>query len=152
MIRISTRWRKVWRDLWLNKARTVLVVLSIAVGVFALGTIVTSRTTLSRDLSQSYREINPSSGMIMTVDPFGDDLVEVIRRMREVGEAEGRRNTLARIQVGPEEWRDLQLIAIADYDDMRVNKVWPERGAWPPPEGEMLIERAALPLTNAEST
>ena len=29
------RWRKVFRDLWGNKTRTLLVVLSIAVGVFA---------------------------------------------------------------------------------------------------------------------
>jgi ABC-type lipoprotein release transport system permease subunit len=26
---ISPRWRKVWRDLWLNKTRTLLVVFSI---------------------------------------------------------------------------------------------------------------------------
>ena len=37
---LRPRWRKVFRDLWLNKNRTVVVVLSIAVGVFAIGTIV----------------------------------------------------------------------------------------------------------------
>ncbi len=36
---IRPRWRKVLRDLWSNKTRTLLVVLSIAVGVFAVGTI-----------------------------------------------------------------------------------------------------------------
>jgi len=34
---LSPRWRKVLRDLWGNKFRTLLVVLSTAVGVFALG-------------------------------------------------------------------------------------------------------------------
>ena len=33
----SPRWRKVMRDLWLNKTRTALVVFSIAVGAFAVG-------------------------------------------------------------------------------------------------------------------
>ena len=32
---IDVRWQKVFRDLWDNKARTLLVALAIAVGVFA---------------------------------------------------------------------------------------------------------------------
>ena len=35
----SVRWRKVVRDLGTHKLRSLLVVLSIAVGVFAIGTI-----------------------------------------------------------------------------------------------------------------
>ena len=37
MLRI--RWRKVLLDLWRHKARTILVTLAIAVGVFAIGFI-----------------------------------------------------------------------------------------------------------------
>jgi putative ABC transport system permease protein len=40
---IRPRWKKVIRDLWMNKSRTLLVVLSIAVGVFAFGTIAIAR-------------------------------------------------------------------------------------------------------------
>ena len=32
-------WQKVWSDLWSNKVRTMLAVLSIAVGVFAVGAV-----------------------------------------------------------------------------------------------------------------
>ena len=32
-------WDKVWFDLWHRKARTLLAVLSIAAGVFAIGAI-----------------------------------------------------------------------------------------------------------------
>ena len=35
----STRWRKVVRELWSNRTRTVLVIASIAVGIFAVGTV-----------------------------------------------------------------------------------------------------------------
>ncbi len=48
------RWRKVWRDMWNNKQRTLLVVLSIAVGVFAIGTIATAHIILQRDLNGEY--------------------------------------------------------------------------------------------------
>ncbi len=36
---MSVIWQKIWSDLWGNKVRTLLVVLSIAVGVFAVGAI-----------------------------------------------------------------------------------------------------------------
>ncbi|NIQ97821.1 MAG: hypothetical protein GWN87_29405, partial [Desulfuromonadales bacterium] len=39
---IRPRWRKVLADLWDNKMRTVLVVASIAVGVFAIGLVGTA--------------------------------------------------------------------------------------------------------------
>ena len=37
--RMSVLWDKVWFDFWQHKARTLLAVLSIAAGVFAIGTI-----------------------------------------------------------------------------------------------------------------
>ena len=35
---MSVIWHKVWFDLWNNKIRTLLAVVNIAVGVFAIGT------------------------------------------------------------------------------------------------------------------
>jgi len=105
---ISPRWRKVLRDLWHNKTRTVIVVLSIAVGVFAVGMIVSTQIMLSNDLAVSYTATDPASAELYPA-AFDDD-----------------------------------------YDDMRVHKLAPESGAWPPPKRELLIERASLPLTNAK--
>jgi putative ABC transport system permease protein len=147
---ISSRWHKVLNDLWGNKTRTVLIVLSIAVGLFAVGTIVTSRTILSAELARSYAAINPSSGTIRTVEPFDEGFVRSVRRMDEVKDADARRILYAQILVGPDEWTNLTIFVVSDFDDIRVNKIWPEDGAWPPPEREILIERAALPIINAQ--
>ena len=147
---LSPRWRKVLADLWLNKTRTILVVLSIAVGVFAIGAIMISQGVLSKDITASYMATNPSNGMIYTGDAFDDDLVKAVRGMREVGEAEARSNITMRLQVGPEEWRNIAMIAISDYKDIRINKIRSQSGDWPPPEHQLLIERSALSLTNAK--
>lgn len=155
---LAPRWKKVFFDIWENKTRTFLVVISIAVGVFALGMIATSRIALSQGLKEEYTAINPSSAMIMVSDPFfgigevgfGDDLVEAVRNMPDIGEAEGRRKVMVRIQVGPDSWRDFQLFAIPDYDDIRINKVKPQSGDWPPGPHDVLIERSALTLTGAD--
>jgi putative ABC transport system permease protein len=140
------RWRKVLRDVWSNKTRSLLVVLSIAVGVFAVGSTASTWAMMSHDLSTDYAAINPSSAILFTA-PFDDGLVRSIRRTEGVREAEGRFNLITRVRTGPEEWGNLRLEAIDDYRAIRLNKVEPESGQWPPPKRELLIERASLPLT-----
>jgi putative ABC transport system permease protein len=142
------RWRKIARDLWHNRARTVLVVLSIAVGEFAVGTIMTSSTVLSREMNESYREINPAS-VALYVDGIDQDLVDAMAHLPGVAAAEGRTRYTLRLKVGPDEWRTLAVMALADYDDTQMNMVWPEAGAWPPPKHGLLIERSGLALANA---
>jgi len=146
---IHPRWRKVLRDLWLNKGRTLVVVLSIAVGVFAVGTIATSQIVLSSDLRDAYLATNPASATLISFDSFGDEVVEAVEGLDEVSEAEGRRRVSMRLQTGPDEWRTLYLIAIPDFDEVKIDRFSPESGDWPPKDHEMLIERAALGLANA---
>ncbi|MEM7344465.1 MAG: FtsX-like permease family protein [Chloroflexota bacterium] len=138
--------RKIAADVWFNKTRTLLVVLTIAIGVFAVGTIFRSWSILSSNLSASYQRANPANTIFFTTE-FHDDLVEAIREMPEVKDAEGRRTLAARIQVGDQhEWRTLDFTVVADYNDLRVNKMHLVDGDWPPSEGTILIERSSLGL------
>ena len=57
---LKPRWRKVLTDLWVDKTRTALVVASIAVGVFAIGTIITTFAFLSQDFNDSFAASNPA--------------------------------------------------------------------------------------------
>jgi putative ABC transport system permease protein len=141
----------VLRDLWGNKARTVLVVLSIAVGVFAVGMIAGSQDVFTRDLNGSWASASPAHAVLFTA-PFDDELLWMVRNMDGVREVDGRRSIYLRFKTDPEteEWRDIQLFAYPDYDDIRVQKVQSERGAWPPPEDQVLIERASLAWMGVE--
>src|SRR5262245_12942293 len=121
---MSPRWRKVLRDLLNNKTRTALLVLSIAVGVFAVVMIASSRVIMLRDLAIGWFATNPASASLDT-ESFDDELVQAIRRMPEVGDAEARRIINVRAQVGPDEWKDLKLMALPDYEDMRIYKMRP---------------------------
>jgi putative ABC transport system permease protein len=147
---LKPRWRKVLRDLWLNRIRTIVVVFSIAVGVFAVGVISTSQIVLSEQLNEAYVATNPTSAFIITFDSFDEDVVEAVKKMPEVGAAEARRSIYVRMKTGENKWTVLQLNAIDDFDDIEVDKVWPQEGKWPPDEQEVLIERSAMRLTNAE--
>ena len=92
----SVRWRKVWRDLFEHRIRSVLVVVSIAVGVTAVGTIAGANALLEANLRDGYAATQPSSASLFTTVPFDKDLVETVRRMPGVADAEGRRSATAR--------------------------------------------------------
>ncbi len=147
---LRPRWKKVWRDLWLNKGRTFLVVLSIAVGVFAVGTIATSQIILTRDLSQTYLATNPAHATLLTFGAFNEDVVDAVEGMREVAEAEARRRVTVRVQTGPDRWQLMWLVAIPDFEEIEIDQFEPEAGEWPPPDNTMLVERSALGLVEAE--
>ena len=137
-------------DIWFNKTRTILVVLTIAIGVFALGTISRSWAILSRNLSESYQAVNAPNSILFASE-FHNDLVEAIRKMPEVQDAEGRRTIGVRVQVGGKAWRSLNLVVLADYNDLRINKIDLQDGEWPPPEGTMLVERSSVGLIQGAS-
>lgn len=147
---LNPRWYKVINDLFGNKTRTALIVLSMAVGLFAIGIILSARLILSEGLAQSFASIHPSSGTVRTAESFDEDFLESVRSMDGVQEADARRSITARVEVHPGEWKNITIFVFADYDDIRVNKVSSQSGAWPPPEREILIERAALPVINAQ--
>ena len=146
---LRARWYKVLNDLLGSKTRTLLIVLSMAVGLFAVGIIVSARSILSEGLATSFAAINPSSGTIHTVQLFDEDFLTAVRGMRDVQAADARRSLSARIEIRPGEWKNITLFVIADYEDIRVNHVASETGAWPPPRRELLIERAALAVIDA---
>lgn len=102
---ISPRWCKVLRDLSVNKTRTILVVLSIAVGVFAVGVVVGPQVILSHDIAASYAAGHPASAILY---PFDNDLAQTVRRMDSVSDVEGRRTVNVRLKVGADAWRNFR--------------------------------------------
>ncbi|MBN1430796.1 MAG: ABC transporter permease [Anaerolineae bacterium] len=144
---INPRWRKVLRDLWEHKARTILVVLAIAVGVFAFGLLATAQVVLDHNLSEEYLAIRPASASL-TLRSFDDDLIHAVRQMPDIEAAEGRRTFRTRLLLPTGEWIELNLMAIADYDDMRANQVRRQSGSWPPGRQEVLLERSVASYFN----
>ncbi|MBN1217395.1 MAG: FtsX-like permease family protein [Anaerolineae bacterium] len=144
------RWRKIFRDLWLNKIRTILVILSIAVGVFAIGVIVSTQIMLAEDMSKSYRATHPSHAHLFP-GGFDDDVVEATRRVDGVLEADARLDEFeTRIKVGPDQWKTLNLDVLNDYNDQRLDIVSPVSGAWPPPKRQLLLEQQSFYIVNVK--
>src|SRR4029078_10846998 len=146
---MTTLWRKAIRDFWHERARTVLVVLAIALGISAFAAVLSSYAILTRELDLGYLATNPASALIR-VDSVDDDLVKTILQNPEVSDAEPRRTISGQIKAGPAQWRNLILFVANDYANIRVSRLVPESGAWPPAIGEILIERDAFQVAKAK--
>ena len=138
------RWRKVLSDLIDNKARTILVVFSIAVGVFAIGVIAGAYVIISEDMGTSYAANNPSN-MEIRMDDFDQDLLHTVQNFEGVQQAEARRvfNLKVRPQ-GETRWITVDVLALDDFKENQINLLEPISGAAAPEKNQILLERDVL--------
>lgn len=124
--------RKVWRDLWNNKGRTVLVVLSIAVGVLALGMITTSNNLLTRQMTASQIASQPSNIILYLNGTLDDETVKSLTRLPGVLAAEGLASLGRRWKPTLDaEWQSASLVALDDYERQLFDVLTLRAGDWP---------------------
>jgi putative ABC transport system permease protein len=143
---LKPRWSKVFSDLWDDKTRTILVVASIAVGVFAVGMILTALMILSEDINISYAATNPANIELWT-DPFHGDFIRVLEKVPGVDEVEGRHIVSIRARREDENWQGLKLIGVADFENMTINQLGIIEGSQLPERGEVILSQDMMNST-----
>lgn len=146
---VKPRWRKVLADLWDDKARTILVVASIASGVFAIGMIVTSFDILSADIGISYSQINPANITIST-EPFDDNFINTVERVPGVESVEGRRTFSVRARRAGENWQALTVVVLDDFETSVINQLARLEGSGIAERGEVLVGQDFVKRTGFE--
>lgn len=136
------RWRKIRRDMALAWGRTAMMAVAIAVGVAGIGAVLSANAIGSREITRNYLGTAPASATL-ELDRSDTALAERVRNRPGITDAQARATVSARMRIGPGEWRTLVLFVVPDFDAMRIATFARESGAWPPPTGTMLIERAA---------
>jgi putative ABC transport system permease protein len=128
---MSVIWKKVWRDLALNKSRTILAVLSTAVGIFALGFVINMSAMMNARIQEQTRDSDPAHIQIFAA-LVDDTLTDSLRRQAGVAEVEAVRNSMIRWRREEEiDWRDGSLTGRGDYADQRISIVDLTAGQWP---------------------
>jgi putative ABC transport system permease protein len=124
--------RKIWRDLWRNKGRTSLVVLSIAVGVMAVGMILASNRLISRQLGLALQHDQLAHGILFLNGAVDEDTFAALARVPGVARVDGWAEATVRWRPSPKsEWKDATLTTIADYSHQVMNVLQLRSGAWP---------------------
>jgi len=137
---LSPRWRKVLRDLWDNKPRTILVVMSIAVGVFAFGSVFITQQIIIEDLNSEFVKSNPAS-ILFNITNFDEELVLAVEDLREVEQAEGRRQFSVKFLDANNASQNIDLY-VFDFAHQEVNTITLDEGRWPK-RREIVVERGS---------
>lgn len=145
---LPPRWRKLVRDVSRERGRTLTMVAAIAVSLIAIGAVLGAYAILTREMAKNYLGTRPASATLEMGHEVGPDLLAQVRAHPLVAEAEAREVIVARTQVG-DEWRRTLVFVVDDFANLRLNRFRPEAGAWPPADGEVLLERSAIKMLGA---
>jgi putative ABC transport system permease protein len=139
---LRPRWYKVINDIWDNKTRTMLVVLSIAVGVFAFGGVFITQNVTRRNLVTQFNATTPAD-ITFSLSPFEDDLVRWVSSQPGVTAAAGY-TSYDFTAYDNTQRHNLTLHGFDTFGSRTVNQIEPDQGVFEPGVNELVIERSFL--------
>lgn len=129
---MSVIWQKVWFDLWSNKLRTLLAVISIAVGVFAVGTIFGMNDQMLTAMDASHRKDMPQHFTMYLNTPIDAEQVRALRKVPGVENIEAFNEVAVRYRFpGQENWHQGLMHMRDDYENQKYQLLQLKAGQWP---------------------
>jgi putative ABC transport system permease protein len=125
---LHARWDKILHDIWSNKARSLLVIFTIAIGIAAVGMINNTVRMMKRDLFGQFAERNPAS-IVLYISPFQEELAKSVTSLREVRLAQAQRTASGSLDIGNDKWASLDLLIFPNFEDMQID---PSESSSPP--------------------
>ena len=136
---MSSRWKKVWADFWANRPRTFLTIITIAVGVLAVGFNQNLGLYMAESMDGDYLSASPAEATVFA-GPLDDDIVKITREVPGVDAVEGRRSVSATVVRTDDKKISIQFTAVEDPNHMTLNQLKPALGKTSiPPLGEKQI-------------
>lgn len=142
---MSVIWSKIWFDLWHNKVRTLLAVLSIAAGVFAIGAMFGMSDQLLSGMDAAHQASAPSHLNLYLDRTIDRDTVRSLGNIEGVVDVEPYNYVFVRYKVRPQdEWKEGVITMRDDYDHQKFDLATLKEGRWPGKD-EIAIERLSAP-------
>lgn len=143
----DTRWRKTYRDAWGHRARTLLVVLAVALGLIGGGTVLDAWALVRTATQASYAASHPVAATLQLA-PLDAGFLERVRNMPGIGAVRARRTVVATLQAGGEH-KTFVLRALDDVTRDDIGRLQDVQGGWPPLDGDIMIEHSSLGYSGA---
>jgi putative ABC transport system permease protein len=145
---MSTRWKKVWADFWGNKTRSILTIITIAVGTFAVGFTSNLGMYMAESMENDFLSSKPSEAVVFA-HPLTDDNVKIARSVPGVSAVMGLSTFGGQLVSRSGKKISVQFTAMKNPADLTVNLLKPASGQTSiPPLGEkqILIDSSAASL------
>lgn len=144
---MNTLWNKIWADLWLSKARTLLAVASIAAGVFCVGTLFGMIDLQLAKMDAAHRQSQPSHINLMFRNDADIEMLKQINAIKGVAGVDTLTQLTVRFRLpGLSEWRLGTLIIRPDYAAQHFDLTRLLSGSWPSSD-RIAIERLSAKFT-----
>ena len=129
---MSVIWHKVWSDLWDNKIRTTLAILSIAVGVFAVGVTFGMSDQMLAGMDAAHQASIPAHFTIAVTENVDDNLVNRLKKIDGLDDIALSNFVYIRYKINLEdEWETAWLITREDYEEQDYELLPLKAGEWP---------------------
>jgi putative ABC transport system permease protein len=137
-------WYKIWFDIWHNKTRTFLAVLSIAAGVFAVGAIFGMSDMLLTNMDSSHRAVLATHVNVALGTPVDRETIISLKDVPGVEGVEPYNSVNIQYKLHPEdEWRQGVIQMRDDFDAQKYELLQLRGGQWPSSKNEVSVERMA---------
>jgi putative ABC transport system permease protein len=133
------RWRKVVSDLVGSKVRSLLVVASIGVGLFAVGLIINVYLIITQDMRAGYSAVNPAN-IITSATLFDSGEVDHMRNIEGVRQAEGVFAFTLRYHAADGSWKPMNFQAIPNIEKKQIDTLTLLKGIWPPEDKQLVVD------------
>ncbi|MBM3145753.1 MAG: FtsX-like permease family protein [Chloroflexi bacterium] len=141
---MNTAFKKVWRDLWRNKGRAAMVILSITVGVMAVGMVVSGNQLVIGQMARSHVQSNPAHGMLWLSGVIGEDTIQSLKNVPGVADLEGYAEASVHWKTSLEgEWQDGHIISYPDFAKIQFDQLILKEGSWPQADS-IAVEQAHI--------
>jgi len=137
-------WHKIWFDLWHNKTRTLLAVLSIAAGVYAVGAIFGMSELLITNMNESHRAVLPTHINVYLNDPIDRETILSLKSVPGVDDIEPYNSYSIFYKLHHEdEWRPGIIQMRDNFEAQKYELLQLREGNWPASKDEVAVERMA---------
>jgi putative ABC transport system permease protein len=137
-------WRKIWFDLWNNKTRTLLAVLSIAAGVFAVGAIFGMSDMLIANMDRSHQAVLPTHINVHLTVAVDREILLNLKDIPGVEDIEPYNSAYVLYKLRPEDdWRQGVIQMRDNFEEQKYELLQLRGGHWPSGRDDISIERMA---------
>jgi putative ABC transport system permease protein len=133
------RWRKVVSDLVSSKMRSLLVIASIGVGLFAVGLIINVYLIITQDMRTGYAAVNPAN-IIISTTTFDSGMVDHVHNIVGVRQAEGVYAFTLRYFASDGTWKPIDFQAIPNIENKQIDTLTLLKGNWPPTDKQLVVD------------
>jgi putative ABC transport system permease protein len=145
---LDTRWRLIVRDAWRHRARTLLVVLAVALGLTGAGAVLDAWALVRTAMQTGYAATHPVAATLQLA-PLDPAFVARVRQLPGIRAVRARRTLVGTLQTNGQR-KTVVLHALDDVARPDIGRLQDVQGAWPPVQGDIVIERSSLGYSGAE--